>query len=285
MPNSCLMTIRNGYDTLTKTEARIADYILKNPGDVITMSVDELAGRADVVKSAVIRCCKSLGYGGYSELKLALAVELSQNKQLNYVPYIYPDDSASDILDKVFTANVKTLHDTSEKIDRIALQKVVDLLFHAKTIYIYGTGTSSAIANDFQYRLMNLGYFAACHTDPAYMKISTMNIAPGDMVIAISHSGRTSFTIEALRLAKEAGAETACVTSFPDSPITKESDHVISIFSDEIQYPVEATSARIAHISVLDAIAIALSAKDYEKAYERSVRSRELINRQRYDVK
>jgi len=282
MSNSCLMTIRSQYDALTKTEARIADYILQNSNEVITMSADELAGRTNAAKSAVVRCCKSLGYGGYSELKLALAVELSKNKQLNYVPYIYPEDSASDILDKVFTSNVKTLHDTAEQINRATLQKVVDLLYHAKNVYIYGTGTSSAIASEFGHRLMNLGYHSCCYTDPAYMKLSTMNIMPGDAVIAISHSGRTSFTIEALRLAKEAGADTACITSFPGSPITKESDYPIEIFSDEIQYPVEATAARIAHISVLDAISIALSAKDYETAYERSVRSRELLNTQRY---
>lgn len=281
--NSCLLTIKNKYRTLTKTEKKIADYILQNSEQVITMSVGELAENASAAKSAVIRCCKSLGFGGYSELKIALAIELSKNKQLNYVPYIYPDDNASDILDKVFSANVKTLHDTAEKINRKTVQSVVDLLYSAKTIYIYGIGTSAAIVNDFQYRIMQLGYTALCFTDVPSMKISTMNIKKGDTAIGISHSGRTVATIEALRLAGQNGADTVCITSYPGSRITQECKYSIEVFTDEIQYPIEAVSARIAHISVIDAVTIALSAKKYEDALERSKTAHDLVNTIRYN--
>ena len=278
----CLLTIKNKYEVLTKTEKRIAEFVLKNSSEVVQMTADELATVVDCAKSAVVRFCKSVGFKGYADLKLALAVELSKNKKLNYVPYIYPDDNASDILDKVFSANVKTLHDTADKIDRKALQMAVDLLSSARIIYVYGVGTSMVLVNDFQYRLMNLGFNALGFTDVTFMKTSSLNIGEGDVAIGISHSGRTVATVDALKLAKKAGAKTVCITSFADSPITKESDCPLEIFSDEIQYPVEATSARIAHFSVIDAITIALSAKDYEKAYERSAKTRELINSVRY---
>lgn len=283
MSKTCLMTIKNKYTILTKAEKRIADYILNNSEDVVKMSVEKLAENSLSAKSAVIRCCKSLGFDGYSDLKLALAVDLSKNKQFNYVPYIYPEDECGDILDKVFSANVKTLHDTSEKIDRATLKKVIDLLSDANMIYIYAVGTSAAIANDFQYRMMQLGYNVVCYTDAPSMKISTLNIKKGDVAIGISHSGRTIATIEALRLASQAQAETVCVTSYPDSLITKECHYAVEIFSDEIQYPIEAISARIGHISVLDTIVVALSAKDYENAFERSAKSHELVNTIRYN--
>lgn len=283
MNNFCLMNIKNKYHSLTKTEKKVAEYILKNSENVVKMSVDELSQNCGAVKSAVIRCCKSLGFSGYSELKIALAVELSKNKQLNYVPYIYPEDNVSDILDKVFSANVKTLHDTAENINRQLLNKVTEVLAKADMIYIYGIGTSAAIVNDFQYRLMQLGYRAVCYTDVALMKISTLNIKKGDAAIGISHSGRTVATIDTIKLAKEHGAETICITSYPESLITDECDYPIEVFTDEIQYPVEAVSARIAHISVIDAITIALSAKDYENAVERAAKSHELIDSVRYE--
>lgn len=283
MSNSCLLTIKNKYETLTRAEKKIADYILKNSNEIIKMSVDDLSRKSETAKSAIIRCCKSLGFSGYSELKISLAVELSKNKELNYVPYIYPEDNASDILDKVFSANVKTLHDTAERIDRNILQQVVDLLARSKMIYVYGIGTSAAIVNDFQYRLMQMGFNAICYTDVPSMKISTMNIKAGDVAIGISNSGRTAATVDAMRLAKKSGAATVCITSYHDSLIVKESDYPIEVFTDEIQYPIEAISARIAHISVIDAITIALSAKNYENAVERSAKSRELINSVRYE--
>ncbi|MBR5586496.1 MAG: MurR/RpiR family transcriptional regulator [Clostridia bacterium] len=282
MEKACLHSIKSKYERFTKTEKKIADFVLKNSEKTVNLTADELASIAGCAKSAIVRFCKTAGFDGFSKLKLSLAVELSKNKKLNFVPYIYPEDNASDILDKVFSANVKTLHDTAEKIDRQALQAVVDLLADAKNVYIYGVGTSAVVVNDFQYRLMNLGYNATSFTDVVFMKTSAMNVKKGDVAIGISHSGRTVATVDALKLAAENGAKTVCITSFADSPIAKACDLPIEIFSDEIQYPVEATSARIAHFSVIDTITVALSAKDYEEAYERSVKTRELINSIRY---
>ena len=278
----CLSVIKVKYDTLTGKEKKVADFILSNYEKVISMPIAELAEKAGVVKSVVVRCCKSLGFSGYSELKISLAAELARNKEFNYVPYIDVEDNSGDILDKIFSANIKTLHDTAARIDRKHLEAVVDLLYHAGNIYIYGIGTSAGIVNDFQYRLMQLGYTAFCFTDVVTMKVSTLNITDKDVAIGISNSGRTIATVEALKLAGEKGAKTACITSYPDSPIVGECDHPLVIFSDEIQYPIEAISARIAHISVLDTLAIALSARNMDAAVERSAQTHDIVNTIRY---
>lgn len=278
----CLLSIKNSFGNLTAVEKKIATYILENHESVIFMSVAELAATAGVAKSAVIRCCKSLGFEGYARMKLSLAAEVSKNKQLNYTPYIYPDDSASVILDKIFSANVKTLHDTAEKIDRYVLQNLVNELHAAKCIYIYGIGTSAGLVNEFQYRLMQQGFCAFALTDVPSMKISTLNITTQDIAIGISNSGRTVATIEALRLADAAGAKTACITSYPHSEITTAVMYPLGIYSDEIQYPVEAISSRIAHLSVIDTIVTALSALNYERTLTRSKNTRELVESVRY---
>jgi len=274
----CLQAIRNRYNTLTAAERKIADYILQHADSVIHMSIGELANQATAAKSAVIRCCKSLGFDGYTQLKINLAAELSKNKQLNYAPYIYPDDSTGTILDKVFSANVKALHDTAARIDRTILAEALDLMAVAHNIYLYGIGTSASMVSELQYRLMQLGLSAFALSDPPTMKISTLNIRPGDVAIGISHSGRTIATIEALELAKQAGAKTICITSYPHSPITQVSQFPISVYSDEVQYPVEAMSAKIAQFSLIYAMTTALSARDYDKTLIRAKQSRDLIN-------
>lgn len=278
----CLATIKTRYDSLTAKEKQLADYILSNYEKIVAMSVGELSANAGVVKSVVIRCCKTLGFSGYSEFKIALAAELAKNKNFNYVPYISPKDNTGDVLDKIFSANIKTLHDTADRIDREVLSGLVEKLYSAKNIYIYGVGTSAGIVNDFQYRLMQLGYTAFCFTDVPSMKVSTMNIKSGDIAIGISNSGRTIATVDTLRLAGEQGAVTACITSHADSPITNASDYPLVIFTDEIQYPIEAISSRIAHISVLDAISISLSARKYDEAVERAAKTTVIIDTVRY---
>lgn len=278
----CLSQIKLKYEELTAKEKKLADYIVKNSDKVVSMAVSKLAEEAGVVKSVVIRCCKSLGFSGYSELKISLATELGRNKEFNFVPYIESSDNPGEILDKIFSANIKTLHDTALRTDKKMLSEIVELLYNAKRIYIYGIGTSAGIVSDFQYRLMQFGYTAFCFTDIVSIKVSAFNIRPGDVAIGISNSGKTVATVDALKEARKKGAKTVCVTSYPDSPVTKASDYPVVISSDEIQYPIEAISSRIAHISVLDAITVSLSAKDCENAAKRSEDVHEAINTLRY---
>ena len=277
-PLSCLQTIRARYDSLTTVEKRIADYILLHEAEIPGLSTSELADRAQTAKSAIIRCCKSLGFEGFPHLKLALAAELSKNRQLNYAPYISPEETSAEIIEKVFSANVKALHDTAEQLDPKRVEQVLELLAGARHICLYGVGTSASMVTELQYRLMQLGYDAFAYTDPVTMRISTMNMDRRDIAFAISYSGRTESTVKAMELAKETGAETICITGFPDSPLAKLCRHPICIYSDEIQYPVEAMSAKIAQLSLIYALTTALSARHYDETLQRAKKTRTLID-------
>ena len=279
---SCLMQIRHKYDSLTPAEKKIGDFIQNNSSTVTQMTISQIAATCNVAKSAVLRFCKSIGFSGYPALKLALSAELAQNAQFNFTPYIDPSDTSASIFDKIFAANVKTLHTTAQNINRSTLEATIDAMDHAKCIYIYGVGTSAALCDDFQYRLTQIGKTAICFTDVPSMKVSTLNIQKNDFAIGISHSGRTIPTIDTLTLAREKKAVTACLTSFPHSPIVNICDLPICIYSDEVNYPMEALASRIAHISVMDAIVVALSSRNYEDAMQRAQYSRNYIETIRY---
>ena len=273
-----MQTIQNRYHQLTAAEKRIADYLLHHREEVVGLSIGELAENAQVAKSAVVRCCKSLGFEGYAQLKLALAAEYSKNKQLNYTPYIYHDDSPATVMEKVFSANVKALHDTAAALDHAVIHEVLNQLGQARQIYLYGIGTSASMVTELQYRLMQLGYAAFAFTDPGNMMVSTMNIDHRDVAFGISYSGRTIATTRTLELARTAGAKTICITNYPESPITKVCDLVIPVYCDEVQYPVEAMSAKIAQLSLIYALTTALSSKNRDETQQRAKRTRELIN-------
>lgn len=275
---SVLAAISQSLPRLTKAESKVALAIRDDPQSIISMPVAKLAEISNAATSAVIRCCHSLGFEGYSELKMALAVELSKNEKSGYTPYIAPDDPSEKILDKVFNAGIKTLSDTAASVDREIFSKTVDILSNARHIYVFGIGTSSPLVNDFAYRLTQIGCFAISVTDVPSMMISTLNIDKNDAAVAISHSGRTTATIDALDLAKKRGAKTIALTSAPSCPLSEAAEFPLIISTDEIRYPIEAISARIAHICLIDSIVTAISAKDYPKALERSKITHEIID-------
>lgn len=265
MENSCLLEIQNRYQILTPTEKRIADYIRANGREVVHMSVQELAERTQAAKSAILRCCKSLGFAGFPDLKISLAADLSKNRQMNFSPYILPEDGLDGMLEKVFSANVKALHDTLEWVDREMIGRLVEALDKTGTVWIYGVGASAALSSEFWYRMTQVGKNAHCLTDVLHMKLSELNVREGDAAIGVSHSGRTACVVEALERARARGAVTACITGHSDSPLTKASDLPVAITAEEIKYPIYAISARIAHISVMDVISMALSSRKYEE--------------------
>lgn len=278
MNASCLQAIRNQYDGLTAAEQKVADCILAHGAEVPQWSVAELAARAGAAPSAVIRCCRALGLRGYADLKLRLTAEFAKNRQLNYAPYIDPADDDGAILDKVFAATVKSLHDTAEQLNRTALSRLIAQLANARHIYLYAVGTSAPLASEFCYRLMTLGRTAFAFTDVPSMKVSTLNVGPGDLAVGISHSGRTVATLDAMMLAQAAGADTACICGFPRSPLAQQCAVSLSISSDEMQYPVEAMSARVAMLSLIDAVTIALSARDYDDTVRRARQIHALVD-------
>ena len=281
----CLSEIRRKYTLLTAVEKNIADYILKNPDKVINMSVRELAENTKTVNSAVIRLCKSVGFEGFPDMKISLAVELSKNEEVNFSPYVSEEDQEDAVVTKIFSANIKSLRDTMENIDKKAFKRVVSLIDSSKKIFIYGVGTSAFLATELHYRMMFLGYNAFVFTDVIKMKTSTVLIEKGDLVIGISHTGMTTFVCDSVASAKEIGANTVCITSFENSPLWDICDERLVICSDEINYPIEALSARIAQLSLVEALTAAISVKNYDMANVIAKKNHQIVNSMRYKPK
>ena len=272
-----LSQISHRSPDLTPAEKKLADYVLIYPSETVKLSASALARQAGTAASAVVRFCRSLGYQGFSDFKLHLAVSLSHQAPASYMSGAAREDSSSLVLDKIFAANIKALRDTASRIDRAAFAAAVECLLSSRCIHIYGVGTSAGMVGELQHRLMILGLRSQGFTDIAAMRLSTMNLGPGDVAVGISHSGKTAATLDAMELSRAAGAGTICLTSYSGSPITALSDHVLTVFCDETQYPIEAASARIAQTGVIDALVAALSVRRYDESILRSARIHDLM--------
>lgn len=279
---SFLPQIRSCYDSLTAAEKRIADYILAHPTGVLELSAQALARQADTAASAVVRFCKSLGYTGYAQFKVRLAVELAHKNPASYMAGIEPEDDDSRVFEKIMSTNIKALQDTLSRMDRETFGAVAQLLSDAGTIHVYGIGTSAGLVGELRHRLMILGLQVYGYTDTVSMRLSTMNLKPGDVAFGISHSGRTVAVVDALELARESGATTVCLTSFPASPLAKLSHRVLAIYCDETRYPIEASAARVAQTAVVDALVAAVSARRFDLAVSRSNQVHDLMEDIRY---
>ena len=270
------LQIQECFGKLTPAERKIAAWILANPQQVTTMTVSQLAGQCGSAPSAVIRFCKSVQVGGFSNLKLALAAELGSTQQKTQLPAFTEGDGTENVVRKVFCSGIQTLNDTLELLDYETIGAMADSLAQAKRIFVFGIGTSSVIAADAQYRLSQMGIWATACTDILLMNVTASNLQQGDVVLAISHSGRTRAVVDAVRRAKACGAKILAITSFSDSPLYRESDLASFVYADEANYPVEAVSARVAHTCLIDALAMVIATRDFE-TYADHIKARNII--------
>lgn len=257
-----LSEIHNSYPTLTEAERRVADAVLRAPREVLGMSVQTLAGEAGAAPSAVVRFCRTVGCRGFSDFKLRLAGEMSERRE-PVLPAIREGDSVPDVFGKVFHSGIRALEDTLSMLDPAAIEEITELFLRAKRVVFFGVGTSSVIATDAHYRFAQMGVAASSCTDILFMNVTALHLEKGDVAVGVSHSGETRATVDALRRARASGAETVAVTSFANSTLARESNHAVVAFSDEQNYPVEAVSARVAHICIIDAFMMAIAVRRY----------------------
>jgi len=256
--------IHNVYENLTETEKKIAAYILKHPDVVVNMTAKEVAVLCGTVPSAVNRMCKSVGEEGFGKLKISLATAVGkENHNKNNIPFD-KEDSTEMIFDKVFNSGINTLKSTLQMIDFLKTEEISKKISLAQRVYIFGVGTSAVVASDAAYRFSQIGILAYAYTDILQMNVMASNMKEGDIAFGISHSGRTKAVVDAMRCAKKAGATTVALTSFTKSPLYEEGDYSVSVYSDEKNYPVEAVSARIAHMCVIDALMLTIASLNYE---------------------
>ena len=259
--------------SLSPAEDRVAEQVLADPRGAAAKTISELATAATTSETTVLRFCKRLGLSGYPRLRLALAEESARPRvrkasQTN----ISATDSMDDVIQKVAFVEASAVEETAQQLDRDLLAESAKLIAHAARIDIYGSGGSAVVAADLQQKLHRIGCLAFAWSDPHIALTSAALLGPRDFAIGISHSGTTRETIESMATAKANGARTMAITKFPLSPLAQTVDIVLTTVASETLLRSGDTASRIAALTVVDCLYIAVAQGHLRRA-RKAVRS------------
>jgi 6-phospho-3-hexuloisomerase len=113
-------------------------------------------------------------------------------------------------------------------IEDYSKENMINLLITArkenKRVFVIGAGRSGLIARAFAMRLLHLGFNVYVIGETILPRAS-----PGDILIAISGSGRTKLVVAAAEAAKGALMKVVAITTYPDSPLGRMADIVVRI--------------------------------------------------------
>lgn len=261
--------IRALLPSLRPAERRVAEHILADPAGAPNLTITELARTCGTSETTVIRFCRAIGFDGYPGLRLALASDAGREAGSDSSAVggdISLSDGLADVVQKVTWHDARAIEDTANQLDVETLEKVVDAVTRAARVDVYGVGASAFVALDLQQKLHRIGLHAFAWSDTHVMLTSAALLGAGDVAFAISHSGETDDTIDALGQAAAKGATTVALTNFPRSRIADTADLVLSTAAREMTFRSGATASRIAQLSVIDCVFVGVAQRTYDDA-------------------
>lgn len=245
--------IRSVYDSLPRSERKVADYVLAHADEVIHSSVTDLAQTLGVSESTIVRFCQRVEYQGYHEFKILLARDLGTPLKDTY-EMIAPQDDVATVVRKTFQVSIQALNDTLAVLNPDNIRQAVALLAEADHVYIFGCGGSGGIAQVAGQKLLRLGLPSTVCSDPHTQTLLAGMATEQDAVIGISHSGNNEDVIRAIRVAQERQAKTIAITNYPASSAAKLANVLLLTGAAETPLVSEAGPSRAVQLGVIDTL-------------------------------
>ncbi len=222
--------IKQIYSTLSGNDRILADFIITNPEEIVTMNINELAQRTGVSSSSVSRFSKLLFGMSFSQFKVAVAKSMSRLNGEEKEDYdVVLSDSLYQIERKLINNIKRLLEEVMENNSIQMISEVASLIAKSENIYIFGIGASGLATQDFAQKLIKLGKRALFNFDANLAILNSSLCTERDLVIAISYSGLTKEVLLPVRKAKQHRCPVVAITGGKRNRLTAESDYVLSI--------------------------------------------------------
>lgn len=274
---SLIFSIKQKLPELTKTEQKIAHYVIDNPAKVISMSVQELVSAIPTSSASIVRFAKIFCPNGFADFKLKLSAESELNQKI--YDELDPKDSIDDLKDKLSFRINQTLIRTNSILGDASLAQAIKILSQKETIVSFGIGASHLVAEDFQQKFFRIGKTVITNNDVHV--ISTILLAKKEQaaVLIVSNSGETKEAINLARLAKQNKIPIIVLTHKNESVLAKMSD-VVLIHDDSTENSSlrsAATTSLIAQFYAIDLLYYSYFKLDFSKHVKEIISSQKFI--------
>ena len=259
MNESVLVQIERQLPSLSTAESRVARLILDQTQAVARSALAEVAQLAAVSEPTVIRFCRSIGYDGWPDFKIKLAASLMVG-----VPYVHSSLSAGDgtavLAAKVLDNAVSALLRVRNDINADRLDTAIGLLAGARRIEFYGVGNSGIVAADAQHKFFRFDLSTVAYSDTHTQLMAASLLSPADVLVAISHSGRSRELLDAVKIALNNGCPVVAVTA-SNTPLAQMATVLLRADTQEDTDIYSPMISRLVHLALIDVLALGVAIK------------------------
>lgn len=251
--------------SLQPSEKRVADVVAADIGLAVELTAQELADQVGVGRASVVRTAQALGYEGYPQLRVALALEVATTQTET-------GHSDGTLLGEVrgnverFASRIRHM---TAALTEANITDFIERLDSANRVLVAANGLSTPLGLDMTLRLNSVGRPAEFLPDALAQQIGARQLSPSSVCLVISGSGANKATLNVVAAALEAQAQILSLTSFARSHLTESSDVAIVVpplegsFQGELTHTSRVPLSLIAE-SLIDALVLHRGARGIE---------------------
>lgn len=268
MEKNILALMLQKYDSFTRSERKIVDYVLEHQKQTQYISITDLSAECDVAVSTVSLFCRKLKLAGFNDFKLELArAALPEGANLNQLPgEVLPEDPPGLVMGKVLRTVQDELNNAYHMLSEAAVIRAVDLLQGAGQVLCLGQGNHSVVALAAWAQFSTTTPKFKTIQDSHMQTVALATLSEEDVVLYFSYSGATHEVLEAAEVIRARGAKLILVTRYLNSPASAFADTVLLCGPNEQPFQFGSSAALIAQLYVVEVLLSEFVRRDPESA-------------------
>lgn len=256
--------LSENFNSFTKSEKRIANFLRKNQEEAAFLPAGEIARKLGLSEATLVRFARTLGFASYPSMRTVLQDNFRRRVSHSARLRGRLNDlrEGGDIFERLTVTEIDYLTQALESIDRQAIKQAVDLIRSHRRIFVFGLGPSISLVDLLEIRLRRFG------KDVVPLKYSGRELL--DEVLLMD-SQDLLFVIcffdqnPALKLILEYGRQVGC-------PTIMLTDTLDSILGDKVDVvlaarrgPIGEFHSLVVPMTVINALLLSVAGEDQEK--------------------
>lgn len=271
--------IQEHQEAFSKSELKIAQFILDQPQEVLEMTAQQLARAADSSSAAVIRLCKRLKVYGFPQLKIELSADLSGGELNRKIqPEVRENEEISSIKERLLLNTQHSLAETVNELDDSQINQLSQLIARSRRLLVLGIAASNLVAQDIAQKWGNVGTIVFAFNNVNDLLPIIANAGAEDILWVVDNSGETPGAVQAAQIAKERKVPIITMTKRGSSTISELGDIEIHT-SQPIELPgrIAATDSLLLQFMAIDIIFYDFVSRNYESSISQLNQSAKLV--------
>jgi len=203
--------IRRERPTMSKSFAKLADYLLDSYVEAAFMTASELAHALNLDAATVVRFSQYLGYAGFPELQREIRDRVKGDLLIR-PKKAEVDDSAPGIVAAAMQELALALEHTRISLDTEAMERLVEQMGMVRRILVLAEGPAQPTAYSLVHYLEQGGFPVYIARAGVADLARTINTATSqDLLLAMEIAGQAPYIARALEEAQRKGIPTAAI--------------------------------------------------------------------------